>query len=168
MKFNKPLTAAAVVAGLVVGGAGVAAAGDDGNRTDNDVEQEEVNALQVQLAEDGEETEDGEGRSRRGQRRAARLATVAEVLGIEADDLRTELQDGATVADVAEANGVDVDDVVDALIANVEERLAEKVEAGDITEEEAAEKLESKTERITDRVNGVDDDNDADDEEVDA
>ena len=167
MKFNKPLTAATVIAGLVVGGAGVAAAGDEGPRGDNDVDQEEVNTgLQVQLedgdveGDDNEENEDGR-RGRRGQRRAARLATISEVLGIEAEDLRAELQDGATIADVAVANDVDVDDVVDALIANVEERLAEKVEEGDLTEDEAAEKLESKTERISDKVNGIDDDAEA-------
>ena len=46
-------------------------------------------------------------------------------------------------------------DVIDALIANVEERLEAKIEAGRITEEEASEKLAAKTERITDKVNAV-------------
>lgn len=162
MKYSKPLTAAAVVTGLVVGGAGIAAAGEGADR---EIEETEVAALQVQLEDDqadgDDEGDDADGeRNGRNGRRGQRLTSVAEVLGIEADELRSELQDGATVADVAEANGVDVDDVVDALIANIEERLDAKVEDGDITAQEAAEKLESKTERISNKVNGIDNNDD--------
>lgn len=174
MKYSKPLTAAAVVTGLIVGGAGVAAAGNDGERNAEDgVEATEANALQVQLDEDGID-QDGDDENRDGDRRrssrGARLSSVADVIGIEAEELRDELQGGATIADVAEANGVNADDVVDALVANVEERLDAKVEAGEITEEEAAEKLENKAERIANKVDGVEnsrgEDDDADVEQA--
>jgi polyhydroxyalkanoate synthesis regulator phasin len=53
------------------------------------------------------------------------LATAAEVLGISEDELRTQLEDGQSIAQVAEAQGVDVQDVVDALVAQATERLDE-------------------------------------------
>ncbi len=62
------------------------------------------------------------------------LETAATALGITADELKTELEAGKTVAEVATANGVDVQTVIDALVA---ERTA------DITQ------------RVTDFVNGV-------------
>lgn len=53
------------------------------------------------------------------------LATAAEALGISEDELRTQLEDGQSIAQVAEAQGVDVEDVVDALVAQATERLDE-------------------------------------------
>jgi len=52
------------------------------------------------------------------------------------------------------------------MVANAQDRLDAKVEDGRLTAEEAAEKLERKTEKITDRVNGIDAEDDS--EEVDA
>lgn len=57
--------------------------------------------------------------------RGEALATAAEVLGLSEDDLRTQLADGASIAQVAEAQGVDVQAVVDALVADATERLDE-------------------------------------------
>lgn len=53
------------------------------------------------------------------------LTTVAEVLGMSKDELRTQLAEGASIASVAEAQGVDVQDVVDALVAEAGERIDE-------------------------------------------
>lgn len=53
------------------------------------------------------------------------LATAAEVLGLSEDDLRTQLADGASIAEVAEEQGVDVQEVVDALVAEATARLDE-------------------------------------------
>lgn len=82
------------------------------------------------------------------------LETVAEAIGIPIDDLTTALQDGQTIAEVAEANGVDPDDVVAALVADHDERIAQAVEDGDLTEEEAAEKTAQAAERAEALVNG--------------
>ncbi|MEM9035558.1 MAG: hypothetical protein AAGD18_13275 [Actinomycetota bacterium] len=154
MNIRKPLIAGVALTGLVIGGAGVAAA-ERGSDSEADAE-DTASALDVQLEnEDG--TDDGRDGDRGRRGRGARFSTAAEAIGITVEDLRAELQTGATVADVAEANGVDVQDVIDAMVAGVEERLEMKVQDGRLTEEEAAERLEDKTERITDRVNGVED-----------
>jgi polyhydroxyalkanoate synthesis regulator phasin len=79
---------------------------------------------------------------------------VAELLGIDAAELRSSLRDGQSIADLAEANGIDVQTVIDALVAEAESHLDLAVENGRLTEDEAAEKLVDVTERITARVNG--------------
>jgi transposase-like protein len=80
------------------------------------------------------------------------MAGVAEAIGIEPDALREALDAGQSVADVATANGVDPAAVVDALVDHAEERLAEKVAEGDLTQAEADERLAERTERTNDRV----------------
>jgi prolyl-tRNA editing enzyme YbaK/EbsC (Cys-tRNA(Pro) deacylase) len=57
--------------------------------------------------------------------RLEHLATAAEALGMSEADLRAALQEGQSIAQVAEANGVDVQTVVDALVADATEHLAE-------------------------------------------
>ncbi len=164
MNYSKPLTVAAMAAGLVAVGAGVASADD---RSIENGSVEEIDGQQVQLEN---EDADADGNERDGRRRGNRISAVAEILGIEADELRTQLQDGATLAEVAEANGVGTDELVDSIVANLTERVDAKVEAGDITEEEAAERVAARTESIENRVNGIEvaDDNDGDAEEVEA
>lgn len=81
-------------------------------------------------------------------------SAVTDVLGIDAAELRSALRDGRTIAEVAEANGVPVDDVVAALVAEVDDRLATAVEDGRLTEEEAETKLAAATEHITALVHG--------------
>jgi hypothetical protein len=80
------------------------------------------------------------------------LEAAAGAIGITEDELRTALRDGSTLADVAEANGVDPQAVIDALVAELRTRLDERVADGDLTQEEADEKLASGTERITERM----------------
>jgi len=65
------------------------------------------------------------------------LDTVAEALGLETDALLDELQAGKTVAEIAEAQGVALADVIDAVIAAAEEKLAAAVEAGTLTQAQA-------------------------------
>ena len=69
-----------------------------------------------------------------GHARGAHLETAASVIGVTADDLKTALQNGQSIADVATANGVDPQAVIDALVAEASSNL---------------------TQRITDMVNGV-------------
>jgi len=69
-----------------------------------------------------------------GGRGGASLDAAATALGITADELKTELQAGKTIADVATEKGVDVQKVIDAIVA---------AETANITE------------RVTDMVNGV-------------
>jgi hypothetical protein len=70
----------------------------------------------------------------RGEKRQEMLTAAADAIGITADELKTALQGGQTIAEVAEANGKSVQSVIDALVAQATTDL---------------------TERITDMVNGV-------------
>ena len=82
------------------------------------------------------------------------LATAAEALGISEDELRTDLQNGQSIADIAAAKGVDVQTVIDALVAEAKTHLDEKVASGDITQAQADERLSQLTEGVTAMVNG--------------
>ena len=119
-----------------------------------------VSALLTQISEDlpgriaawadGERLEG----QRSGQHRGARvLGQAAEFIGVSIQDLVTALQEGQTIADVAAANGSSGDAVIAAAVAEAEARLAEKVAAGELTQEEADARLAEITERVTERVN---------------
>lgn len=69
------------------------------------------------------------------------MLTVAEALGLEPDAFYTALRDGQTLAEIAEAQGVELEAVYDAALAHAEEHLAQLVEAGTITQEQADEHL---------------------------
>ena len=84
----------------------------------------------------------------------AALATVAEALGVTEEELRTALSDGRTVAEVAAEQGVDVQVVVDAVLAEVRERVEQRVAAGDLTQEQADEVLADAEARATAFVDG--------------
>lgn len=114
----------------------------------------------VVLAQVGTDTTDADStdtdsRDRSGRRGCGKNSEViAEVIGISVEELQSAKDAGSSVAEIAQANGVDPQTVIDALIADVADRLDAKVVAGDLTAEEAAEKLESKSERITNKIAG--------------
>ena len=76
------------------------------------------------------------------------MFTVAEALGLEPDAFFDALRDGQTLAEIAEAQGVDLDTVYDAMFAEAEAHMAEQVEAGTITQEQADEHLSWMRENI--------------------
>ena len=78
---------------------------------------------------------------------------IAGLLGIDADTLRTDLQDGKTIAEIATEQGVDVQTLIDALVTEAQTHLDQAVTDGRLTEDEAANKLAEITAEITDRVN---------------
>jgi hypothetical protein len=75
------------------------------------------------------------------------------VLGLTAEEIHTQLHDGATLAEIATAQGVEVQAVVDALIAELDTRLDEAVADGRIDQAEADTKLAEAETKITDMVN---------------
>ena len=163
--ITSTLLAAAVLGGGVVGTTALAGAtgASDGEptlaeevATTTDIADvaDDGGIVNVQDAQTDEAPEvEGEDCERRGHRRGGRnLGTVAEVLGLEVDELRDQLRDGATIADVA---GDDVDAVIDALVAEKTDRIAQAVEDGRLTQEEADEKLAEVEDRVTDKVNGT-------------
>ncbi len=94
------------------------------------------------------------GAARRTVKRAARhraLGTVADMLDVSVDELRAELAAGRTIADVAADRGVDVDELVDAVMAPLEERAAAAVEAGRADADRMAERLDRMRRRLTER-----------------
>ena len=87
------------------------------------------------------------------------LAAAATALSMTEEDLRTALEaDGATLATVAEEHGVAVDTLIDALVTAGQERINQAVADGDLTQEQADERLADLETRITDRVNSTGDD----------
>jgi hypothetical protein len=82
------------------------------------------------------------------------LDAAAKALGMTADDLRTALQGGKSLADVAKAKGIDPAKVVDALVAELKTHLDSEVASGEHTRAEADQILADARARITDFVNG--------------
>ncbi len=81
------------------------------------------------------------------------LDAAASYLGLTDEELRTELDDGSTLADVAEEQGKSVDGLVAALVDAAKTDLADAVEAGRLTEAQQTEILAGLEERITTLVN---------------
>ena len=85
------------------------------------------------------------------------LETAADALGLTEEELRTALEpDGTSLADVAQAQGVDVDTLVDALVQAQQDRIAQAVEDGRLTQAEADQRLADLEARVTERVNSDD------------
>jgi hypothetical protein len=96
-----------------------------------------------------------EGPQRHGGPRGhgAGFDAAAQALGISEEELREQLRDGKTIAQVAQERNVDVQRVIDAMVADVNARIDEKVQEGDLTADEANEKKAELRERITELVN---------------
>ncbi len=123
----------------------------DGLVADGTLPQDQADAVAEALSEvKGERGFRGHHRDHRGFGAGA----LSEILGLEDGELREALVDGSTIADLAAAAGLTTDAVVDALMADAEERLDEAVANGRIDATEADEKLAEIEERITDLVNG--------------
>lgn len=103
--------------------------------------------------------EDCEGRhgpgGRHGRHHKMRIGfdVAARTIGIPMEDLMTALRSGQSIADVARSKSVDPAKVVDAVVAEAKERLAAKVDAGDLTQAKADERLARQKERSEKFVN---------------
>ncbi|MFM7686460.1 MAG: hypothetical protein ACKPDI_11130 [Actinomycetota bacterium] len=91
-----------------------------------------------------------------GHRGGPILDTVASLLGITVDDVRTAVQGGQSIADLATANGKTAQDVIDALVAKVEQHFADEVASGEHTQEDADARIADATDSITEFVNNTD------------
>ncbi len=130
---------------------------------------EQADAVATHLVENRPERgEFGEGHGRGGHHgpgmfgRGVASEALTDLLGIDAQELRQQLRDGATLAEIATAQGVEPTAVIDELLAEVEERVTNAVENGRIDQAEADEKLAEAETRITDMVNNGRPDRDAD------
>lgn len=77
---------------------------------------------------------------------------VTETLGLGADEIRSRMADGRSLADIAEAEGVDAQALVGAIVAEHQQRLDAAVDAGRLTEEQAAERADDFAEHAADMV----------------
>ncbi len=99
----------------------------------------------------------GRGHGERGffHRGGGHLDAAASYLGITAEQLRTALVGGDSLADVAKDKGKSVDGLVTALVADEKKELADAVAAGRLTDAQR-DTIESTLEaRVRDFVNGV-------------
>jgi len=126
---------------------------------DGTITAEQADAVTTQLVENRPERGEGEGRGPGGHRgpgmfaRGVASEALTDLLGIDAEELRTQLRDGATLADIATAQGVEVQAVVDELVGELDERLTNAVDNGRIDQAEADQKLADAEAKITDMVN---------------
>lgn len=108
------------------------------------IDQDQAQAVAETLA-------DGVAFRRPQQRRLVHgLRAAAEFLGLEVPDLVAQLRGGATLAEIA---GDQTGALIDALVAETEEHLAQAVADGRLSQEEADTILADAEERITTFVN---------------
>jgi lambda repressor-like predicted transcriptional regulator len=121
--------------------------------SDGSLTQEQADEVATTLSEGGMGGHGGHGRHGEGMD----LAAAATALGLSEDDLRSALQtEGTTLAQVAEDEGVAVDTLIAALVQAQEERIAQAVEDGRLSQEEADDRPADLEERIIERVNSAD------------
>ena len=128
---------------------------------DGTITADQADAVAAHLVENRPERgEFGEGRGPGGHRggpgmfgRGVASEALTDLLGIDGEELRTQLRDGATLAEIAADQGVEVQAVIDELVAEVTERVDNAVENGRIDQTEADQKLADAEVRITDMVN---------------
>lgn len=82
-------------------------------------------------------------------------SVVADAIGITEADLIAALNGGQTPADVAKANNVDVQVVIDSLVKDGEQELADQVAAGTLTQAQADAQKAAVLQRATDQANGT-------------
>ncbi|MEP7115373.1 MAG: hypothetical protein ABI862_19075 [Ilumatobacteraceae bacterium] len=80
---------------------------------------------------------------------------ISTALGITADEVRTALQSGQSIADLAVSKGKTAQDVIDAIVAEATTRINTAVTDGKLTQAEADTRLADLTTRITDLVNAT-------------
>lgn len=143
--MKTPLRAA--VAAAAIAGAGLAGFGFSAAFAQTDTGDDATTTTEAPADQAGQPPADCEGRGGPG------LDAMAEVIGIDAEDLHTALEDGQTPAEVAEANGVSRADLVDAIVADITSHIEQGVEDGHLTQAEADEHLadvEANAEAIAD------------------
>jgi len=131
--MKTPLRAA--VAAAAIAGAGLAGFGFSSAFAQTDTGDDATTTTEAPADASGQPPADCEGRGGPG------LEAMAEVIGIDVEELHTALDDGQTPAEVAEANGVSRADLVDAIVADITAHIEQGVEDGHLTQAEADERL---------------------------
>lgn len=110
-------------------------------------------APSIAEAQDAPTEEQSDRQERRAERKAERIAVLTDALGVGEDVLQAARDAGQSIADVATDQGVAVETVVDAVVESATANIQERVAAGDLTQDEANERIAGLEERVTERVN---------------
>ncbi len=78
---------------------------------------------------------------------------VQELLGLSAEEIRTAMVDGSSLADLAEQQGVTVEELSDVLVSGIEEQIDQAVEDGKIDADRADEIKDGVDEKIEAMIN---------------
>ena len=81
-----------------------------------------------------------------------KLDDLAELVGTDADGLKSAYRDGQNLAEIAESNGIDPQTVIDALLGKANERVNTAVEDGKISESRAESIRANLEAKVSDRV----------------
>lgn len=82
------------------------------------------------------------------------LDSIAEALGLEADEILDRLADGSLLADLADEQGVEVTEIVDAVLADLDEKLEDLVADERLTQAQADD-IRSNLEKVVESmING--------------
>ena len=82
------------------------------------------------------------------------IQVVSEALGMEVQDVVALMKEGKTLAQIITDNEGNVNSIVDTLVDRLREGLQEKVDSGDITQEQMDQRMANAEERITALLNG--------------
>ena len=82
------------------------------------------------------------------------IQVVSEALGMEVQDVVALMKEGKTLAQIITDNQGNVDAIVATLVDRLREGLQEKVDSGDITQEQLDQRMANAEERITALLNG--------------
>ncbi len=115
----------------------------------DDVKAEALDRASEAIDERLYSTEAPQRRGRRGMRGLHPVQVLAEMTGLDVEEIHDLRVDGKSFSEIATENGVDPDDVVDAIVADAREKLDAAVADGKITEERATEMLDRLSERLS-------------------
>lgn len=130
-RTKSKLLVGAMALALSVGGLGAAYAATDDQSTEQTVQQK---------AEHGKRF--GKGKM------FVNSEALLSLLNVTADDLQAQLKAGKSLAEIAKAQGVSEEEVINLLAKQQEEKLAEAVKAGELTQEQADKMTAAAGERI--------------------
>ena len=106
------------------------------------------------LAVGGAAAHDRENGSRSGP--GGMLDTLADFLGLaDGDEIIDARQNGESLVEVAEGQGIEESELTGFILDRLETRLADAVESGRITQEQADEKLANAPVRLGERINST-------------
>lgn len=126
---------------------------------EGDLTQEQADKTIAEAATIAENAVNGKGEhgnmeGRFGRMGITDLTGAAAALGVTADDLKTALASGNTLADIAKDKGVNVQTVIDAVKKTIVDGLNAAVTAGKLTQEQADKAIAKAEAQATNLVNG--------------